>query len=62
MQLNEEYNFDCPYCGSANSIVADQLGESRILQDCEICCRPITLMVRTKGGKILEIDVQRENK
>jgi len=59
--MNEEHPFGCPYCGSPNFIMSDQIWESRILQDCEVCCRPITLTVRTKGGKILEIDVQGEN-
>ena len=59
--LNEDYEFLCPYCGSRNSIMADQLGESRIRQDCEICCRPITIVVRRQGVQILDVDVQREN-
>jgi hypothetical protein len=59
--LNEDYDFLCPYCGSVNALMADQLLESRILQDCEVCCRPITITVRTQGGKVVEIDVRQEN-
>lgn len=59
MHLDGEYEFSCPYCGSPNSIGTDSL-EPRTLLDCEVCCRPISLIVRRKNGDIY-VDVRKEN-
>ena len=36
----------CPYCGEAISIlVDDSAGDQRYIEDCQVCCRPITIAV-----------------
>ncbi|OIO38951.1 MAG: hypothetical protein AUJ72_01705 [Candidatus Omnitrophica bacterium CG1_02_46_14] len=47
MNLENDQDFNCPYCASVNSIRIDQTGGSRqtFVTDCEVCCRPIQIEV-----------------
>jgi hypothetical protein len=37
---------DCPYCGEAIEILLDaSLASQNYIEDCQVCCRPITLQV-----------------
>lgn len=36
----------CPYCGeSIELLVDDSAGDQRYIEDCQVCCRPITVAV-----------------
>ena len=36
----------CPYCGELiEVIVDDSAGDQRYIEDCQVCCRPITIAV-----------------
>ncbi len=36
----------CPYCGEPIDIlVDDSAGDQRYIEDCQVCCRPITIHV-----------------
>lgn len=36
----------CPYCGEAiELLVDDSAGDQRYIEDCQVCCRPITVVV-----------------
>ena len=40
------FAIDCPYCGEPIEIVVDDsAGEQRYIEDCQVCCRPITISV-----------------
>lgn len=37
---------DCPYCGESIEILIDpSVPSQRYIEDCQVCCRPITLRV-----------------
>lgn len=37
---------DCPYCGEPIEILVDgSIPEQQYIEDCQVCCRPITLSV-----------------
>ena len=37
---------DCPYCGEAIEILVDaSIPSQQYIEDCQVCCRPITLDV-----------------
>ena len=37
----------CPYCGESIEILIDvSAGDQRYIEDCQVCCRPITLSVQ----------------
>ena len=46
MQQSEQ-RFRCPYCGERISVLVDHsAAEQDYIEDCEVCCRPITLSVQ----------------
>lgn len=36
----------CPYCGEAiELLIDDSAGDQHYIEDCQVCCRPITISV-----------------
>ena len=36
----------CPYCGEPiELLVDDSAGDQRYIEDCQVCCRPISVVV-----------------
>jgi hypothetical protein len=41
-----EYKVSCPYCGEQLSILIDgSVGQQEYIEDCQVCCRPMTIRV-----------------
>lgn len=41
-----EQNIQCPYCGERIEILVDaSAGDQRYIEDCQVCCRPISIDV-----------------
>jgi len=41
----------CPYCGELISVAVDtSAGEQAYIEDCQVCCRPIELTLKTSGA------------
>jgi hypothetical protein len=39
-------SIDCPYCGESIEILIDaSVRSQQYIEDCQVCCRPITLRV-----------------
>jgi hypothetical protein len=39
-------DIECPYCGEVITLVLDDsAGPQRYIEDCHVCCRPITVNV-----------------
>ena len=52
----------CPYCGETIEIlVDDSAGEQRYIEDCQVCCRPITIAVSVDEDGALRVDVAGED-
>lgn len=48
MNLTDCATTDCPYCGETIELVVDcSIEEQSYIEDCPVCCRPITLHLRT---------------
>jgi hypothetical protein len=48
----------CPHCGQTFELVIDtSAGYQRLDTDCEICCRPIEVVVECEPGTIVSLDV-----
>lgn len=48
----------CPYCGQRFDLVVDtSSGGHRLTTDCEICCRPLEVVIECEPGEILSLDV-----
>ena len=52
----------CPYCGeSIEILVDDSAGEQRYIEDCQVCCRPITIAVSVDEDGTLRVDAAGED-
>jgi hypothetical protein len=48
----------CPICGQSFELVIDtSAGYQRFDTDCEICCRPLEVVVECEPGTIISVDV-----
>ncbi len=58
MDLLEDVEIECPYCGETFAIQADTEGGSySTIEDCAVCCRPIAISLRCRPGEILSVEV-----
>ena len=59
----ETQNFSCPYCGeSIELLIDDSVPEQEYIEDCQVCCRPITIVQSTDlfSGDV-QVSVKNEN-
>ncbi len=58
MDTLSEHIVGCPYCGESFAILVDpeDVGHAYI-EDCQVCCRPMTVLVTvaTEGGFRVEL-------
>lgn len=62
MKLLEEASVDCPYCGECITVLLneEELGQEYI-EDCQVCCKPITFTILTNMSDELSVSVREEN-
>ncbi len=42
----DSQDIECPYCGEVISLALDaSAGPQRYIEDCHVCCRPITVVL-----------------
>jgi len=59
MQAVVEHPFDCPYCGEPITMLLDlSVTVQEYVEDCEVCCRPISLRFRTEEGEVLAFEAE----
>ncbi|QWP78441.1 CPXCG motif-containing cysteine-rich protein [Lysobacter sp. K5869] len=52
----------CPYCGEPIELLIDEsAGDQRYIEDCQVCCRPIVVMVSADGDGEPAVAVYAEN-
>jgi hypothetical protein len=60
MNLEEQIEVSCPYCGASFLTFADTSeGNFATIEDCEVCCRPIEIRVACHAGAVDGITVDR---
>jgi len=55
---------ECPYCGEVITLVLDpSAGPQRYIEDCHVCCRPITvtLDIDTEGDVLVGVQSEEES-
>jgi len=58
MELLLETQIDCPHCGESFPLQIDtSLPEQLLIEDCSVCCRPITLNIRSRPGEIIDLAI-----
>ena len=52
-----EHFFQCPYCWEEISMLLDtSVTKQTYIEDCEVCCRPIEVMVQFSGDELVAFD------
>lgn len=50
MQSLETVSRSCPYCGEPIELLLDCTeGDQQYIEDCQVCCRPITVDLQLEG-------------
>lgn len=58
----DEHIIDCPYCGESIQILIDaSIPEQQYIEDCQVCCRPITLSVSVDEDGAARVRASAEN-
>jgi len=53
---------DCPYCGEPIEILLEPSEDSqRYIEDCQVCCRPITISVTVDEEGGTSVDASSED-
>ncbi len=60
--MAEQTEFQCPYCGELNSLEYSRSeGKSQsFIQDCEVCCRPIEIDIRTEQDGFISVVIRND--
>jgi len=54
-----EHPFTCPYCWETITMLLDlTVADQSYVEDCEVCCNPISLSFSADRGEIVEFDAQ----
>ena len=62
MQLLQEISIHCPYCGEPVSVLADgSIAEQQYIEDCEVCCRPMSLSISASPQGEITVLAQHED-
>jgi hypothetical protein len=56
------HDIACPYCGEVITLLLDaSAGPQRYLEDCQVCCRPITVELDVDDDGEVSVRVQAED-
>ena len=63
MQIVKSTSISCPYCGESFEITVDMsAGQQTYIEDCYVCCQPITIHINTDDqGELSSIEAKHEN-
>lgn len=62
MSLIESARIRCPYCGERIELVVDcSAGDQDYIEDCQVCCQPITIRVTVSEEGPPQVEVRRED-
>lgn len=62
MELLEERDIGCPYCGETITVNVDcSVGSHDFIEDCAVCCRPIELHAEIDAGQLLGLNARRDD-
>jgi hypothetical protein len=57
----QETDVTCPFCGETFSTVIDCSEDHQTyIEDCFVCCRPITFQVECSEGELVSVETLRE--
>lgn len=59
----DSVSITCPFCGERfDALVDASAGDSDYVEDCPVCCRPISMHLRMDDdGNLLDLDAARDD-
>jgi phage terminase large subunit GpA-like protein len=58
MEIVVENHITCPHCGESFALQIDtSQAEQSLVEDCTVCCRPISLLVRCRPGAVVDVNI-----
>ncbi|HCU54489.1 MAG TPA: CPXCG motif-containing cysteine-rich protein [Gammaproteobacteria bacterium] len=62
MELSDSILINCPYCGEQIELEIDcTISQQEYVEDCQVCCQPISLRVTVGEEGEPQVEVRREN-
>ena len=62
MNATETVEIDCPYCGERIEVVVDcSVEHQQYIEDCAVCCRPITIAASVDATGTIGVTARDEN-
>jgi hypothetical protein len=62
IELIQEANVSCPYCGEVISVLLDgSVDEQQYIEDCQVCCKPIVFHVQVSEEGCCIVEARDEN-
>lgn len=62
MDSLDQVNVSCPYCGESIEVLIDQQDAGQqYIEDCQVCCKPITFNIFMNFEGQLAVSVHDEN-
>jgi transcription elongation factor Elf1 len=62
MNTLTEERVSCPYCGESLQVLIElEDAEQKYIEDCQVCCRPITFAISTDMDGDITVSVYDEN-
>lgn len=59
MDMMHEEEVACPHCGAPHVLLVDATESTgQYIEDCSVCCRPMTVTVETENGELLNVWVE----
>ena len=52
----------CPYCGETITLVVDDsAGDQQYIEDCHVCCKPITVQLALDADDAAQVQVRTQD-
>ena len=59
VNLTVEKEVTCPHCGETFPLQVDtSQSEQTFIEDCTVCCRPLTLTIRCEPGEVVDLQIE----
>jgi hypothetical protein len=62
MNVEQSVTVQCPYCAQSFEIMVDcSMEHQEYVEDCEVCCRPVTLVITVDSDGVPHVETRGED-
>ncbi len=59
MNFVQGHDASCPHCGETINLTLDlSIPEQAYIEDCPVCCRPMTVAYTAEDGELIDLQVE----